>query len=278
MRPRNLHEALKGKLSDEELNQLGRSFDIVGDVAIIKIPDELLHKKEVIGKALMKVHHHLKTVLLQTSPVSGELRTRDLEVIAGEPRTETVHKESGCYFKTDLARTYFSPRLAHERLRIANLIEAGEVVTNMFSGVGCYSIIIAKKARPSRVYSIDKNEIAVKYMCHNIRINKVGSTVTPILGDAREVIETRLKENADRVLMPLPEFGRDFFETGLRALKHEGGIIHFYDFGEEPNLFEPSLNFTRKIATDRKIELLGKRKVRSYAPHLYHVVLDLKIR
>lgn len=275
--PKNLQEAMREVLTEEELEELGTSFDIVGDIAVIKFPETLSDKKEEIGKALMQVHAHLNTVLWQTGPVSGELRTRDLEVIAGEPKTETVHKEHGCSFKVDLADVYFSPRLAHERYQVVRQVEPGEVVTNMFAGVGCYSILMAKHANPEKVYSIDKNEFAVKYMRHNIRINKVGDVVIPISGDARAVIEEYLLGKSDRVLMPLPDFARDFFDVALRSLKSDGGIIHLYGYGEEPDLFEPSLKFARKAASTREVELKDKRVVRSYGPNLYHVVLDLEI-
>ncbi|MBA7599809.1 hypothetical protein ES703_06849 [subsurface metagenome] len=134
--PRNLREALRGQIPDEELKQV-RAFDIVGDIAVVKIPEKLLPKKQLIGQALMQVHHHVRTVLNQTTPVRGEFRTRELEVIAGEPRTETTHREGGCSFKVDLAKVYFSPRLATERLRVTKQIKPGEVVTNLFAGVGC---------------------------------------------------------------------------------------------------------------------------------------------
>lgn len=276
---RNLREALKGQLTTEELKQLGRAFDIVGNIAVVKLPEKLLPKKHLIGEALMQVHHHVRTVLRQTSAVRGEFRTRELELIAGEPETETMYHESGCNFKVDLAKVYFSPRLAHERLRIAQLVKPGEIVANLFAGVGSYSVVIAKQGQASRVYSIDKNPAAFNYMCTNIRINKVGDRVVPILGDAREVAEARLKGKADRVLMPLPELAREFFDVALLALKPEGGVVHFYDFGEEPELFKPSLEFARAAAAAkrRKVELLGNRAIRSYAIRVYHVVLDLEI-
>lgn len=277
MTPDNLRDALRGDLTGEELEELGRSFDIVGDIAVLKIPDSLSSKKGIIGKALMNVHNNLKTVLRQTSPVQGEYRTRNLEVIAGEDKTITEHKESGCIFKVDLDKAYFSPRLANERMQITRKVNPNEVVTNMFAGVGCYSILMARHAEPQKVYSIDKNPYAVEFMKYNIRINKVGDKVIPIQGDSREIIDSRLIEPADRVLMPLPEFGRDFLDTALRALKPEGGVIHFYDFGEEPKLFEPTLKFSSETLDPFKVELLEGRKVRSYGPNLYHVVLDLKI-
>jgi len=275
---KNLREALKGELANDELNQL-RAFDIVGDIAVVKLPEKLLPKKDLIGQALMRVHRHVRTVLCQVGPVSGEFRTRELEVIAGEPRTETTYRESGCTFKVDLAQVYFSPRLSHERLRIASLVGPGEIVTNLFAGVGSYSVVIAKHSRAAKIYSIDKNPVAFEYMRENIRINKVGDRVLPILGDAREVIAHQLAGRADRVLMPLPELGREFFEVALQALKPVGGIIHFYDFGEEPNRFSPSFDFTRRFAANKglKVRLLNSRAIRSYASRCYHIVLDISI-
>jgi len=274
--PKDLREALKGKLTEGELKRF-RAFDIVGDIAVVKLPDELLPKKRMIGEALMQVHRHVRTVLRQTSVVRGEFRTRELEVIAGEPKTETTYREGGCSFKVDLAKVYFSPRLATERLRVAKQVKPGEVVVNMFAGVGCYSILIARHSRAARIYSVDKNPAAFEYMCTNIRINKVGDRVSPILGDVREVIEARLKGKADRVLMPLPELARKFFDVALLVLKPGGGVVHFYDFGKEPDLFNPSLEFARSAANGRKVELLESRAIRSYATRVYHIALDLKI-
>jgi len=278
MKPKDIREALRGELMDEELAQL-RAFDIVGDVAVIKIPEKLLPKKLAIGRALMQVHTRLRTVLNQVGPVGGEFRTRELEVIAGEPSMEATHHESGCTFKTDLAQVYFSPRLAYERLRIAKLVRSGEVVTNLFAGVGCYSIVIARLSGATKIYSIDKNPVAIKYMKENIRINKVGDRVVPILGDARDVVEKQLVGKSDRVIMPLPELARKFFDVALRALKPTGGIIHFYDFGEAPDIFSPSLDFARQAAAEKNfvVELLSSRAIRSYAPRCHHIVLDLSI-
>lgn len=274
--PRDLREVLRGQLSDEELKQF-RAFDVVGDIAVVKLPEKLSPKKQLIGQALMQVHRHVRTVLNQTTPVRGEFRTRELEVIAGETRTETVHREAGCIFKVDLAKVYFSPRLGAERLRLAKLVKPTEVVTNLFAGVGSYSIVIAKHSKANLIYSIDKNPAALDYMSENIRINKVGGRVIPILGDAREIVESKLAGKADRVLMPLPELSHKFFDVAIQALKPTGGVVHFYDYGQEPDVFGPSLEFVRSIAASKgfNIELLSARKVRSYAPRCSHVVLDL---
>lgn len=278
-KPRNLREALKDKLTPEEL-KLVRAFDIVGDIAVVKVPEALRGKKRWVGEAILQVHSSLHTVLEQVGPVRGEFRTRRLEVLAGEPKTETIHRENECSFKVDLAKVYFSPRLAFERRRIASLVKPGEVITNMFAGVGCYSIVIAKQSQASKIYSIDKNPVAYEYMCENVRVNKVGDRVLPMLGDARVIIEQELGGRADRVLMPLPELGRDFLEVALHALKPGGGVVHFYDFGRSPDPFGPSIKFVEEFASSRgyQAEVLSSRIVRSYAPRCFHIALDLRFK
>ena len=89
--------------------KLPTSYDTIGDIIIIKIPNELIQYKNIIGKALLKANKNIRTVC-HTSSISGELRTRDLEVISGENRTKTVCKEYGLNFYLDINKTYFSPR------------------------------------------------------------------------------------------------------------------------------------------------------------------------
>jgi tRNA (guanine37-N1)-methyltransferase len=108
-------------LPPEELTPVYGSFDIVGDIAIIRLTDASKKNAERIADALMSVQGNVKTVLAQTSAVGGEFRLRRLTYVAGENRTNTVHKESGCVFSVDLDKCYFSPRLGHERAGIASL-------------------------------------------------------------------------------------------------------------------------------------------------------------
>ena len=143
----------------------------------------------------MQTQKRVKTVLRQASPVSGDLRLRKLEWVAGEKKTETIHREHGCAFKVNLEKCYFSPRLSYERMRIVQQVQPGEVIVNMFAGVGCYSILIAKHSQASKIYSIDLNPEAVKYMLVNTQLNKVQNRVVVIKGDAKNVIQQKLKED-----------------------------------------------------------------------------------
>ncbi len=273
---------LEDELGVEKANTIPKSFDIVGDIAVIRLPEEAKKYKRTVAEAIMKVDKHVKTVLNQVSPVHGTLRLRELEWVAGERRTETIHHEFGCAYKVDLTKAYFSPRLSYERNRIAMLVKPGEIVVNMFAGVGCYSIIIAKKSKAAKIYSIDINPDAVRLMKENVKLNRVEYRVIPILGDAERVIEEKLRGIADRVLMPLPERAYDYIEVANSALRPDGGWIHYYDFIHARKDEDPRRKTIEK--TSERLEELGikfeipfSRVVRNVGPNWYQVVLDILI-
>jgi tRNA (guanine37-N1)-methyltransferase len=273
-----LKKALEGHLSEEEISLLYGGFDIIGDIAVIKIPDNLLAKKKLIAETLLKQVKPVKTVLMQTTPVSGEYRTRNLELIGGEDRTTTEYREHGCVFKVDIAQAYFSPRLSAERLRVAEMVQPGETVTNMFAGVGAFSIIIAKKVPETRVYSIDINPAAHQLAVENIQKNKVSDQVIPILGDARREIE-KIKGRADRVLMPLPEKAAEYLDAALKALKPPLGVIHYYTHTYAVHREEAFTEALKELdeAIRGKYEEMAHRIVREVGPRWYQVALDLRV-
>lgn len=259
------------------------SYDLVGDIAIIRDPENMQKHNQIIADAIMESHNSVKSVWRQASPVSGILRLRKLDWVAGEKRVETVYREHGCVFKVDLASCYFSPRLSYERIRVARQVKPGEIIINMFAGVGCYSILIAKHSEADRIYSIDINPKSLEYMGENIKLNKVDGKVIPIQGDAKQVIQTSLHSIADRVLMPLPELAYEYLDYALIALKSTGGWIHYYDFTHAGKTETPMSKIEEKIR--RKLESLGithqicfSRIVRPTGPNWYQVVVDILVK
>ena len=278
---KRLKEILSKFLPPEDLVCIYNSYDIVGDIAIIRLTKASQRHSQAIAEAILKVHKNVKTVLAQTSPVRGDFRLRGLEFIGGENKTSTVHKELGCFFFVDVRECYFSPRLLYERMRIAEQVKNREVIVNMFSGVGCFSIVIAKCSNAEKVYSIDINPAAVRNMQENVRLNRVYDKVVPMLGDSKGIIEKRLHHVADRVLMPLPEKALEYLPYALLALKKAGGWIHYYDFEHAKKNEDPIMKIKQKVA--EKLESLGAgfqipfgRVVRVTGPNWYQIVLDIK--
>ncbi|MGB9778294.1 MAG: class I SAM-dependent methyltransferase [Candidatus Bathyarchaeales archaeon] len=272
-------EVLEDKLPPHLLASLPKSIDFVGDIAIIEIPLELEAYRALIGEAIFKTHENVQTVLAKAGAVSGTYRLREFSVIAGKPKTETIHKEYGCQFYVDLAKAYFSPRLSYEHNRIASLVNDGETVIDMFAGVGPFSILIAKTHESVKVYAIDVNPDAIEFLQKNIRLNRVEDKVRPILGDAKQIVEEKLLGMADRVIMNLPEKAIEFLDAACKAIKLTGGIIHFYTFvNSSTSLDNMKLKFIKAAEKcGRKAEVLFSRFVRATAPYEWQAVIDAKI-
>jgi tRNA (guanine37-N1)-methyltransferase len=277
-----LKRHLADKLTPEELEKVSKSFDVVGDIAILRVPPALESRKGLIAEAVMAENKSVKTVLHQLSPVAGVFRTRTLEHVAGERKTETLHREYGCVFKVDLAEVYFSPRLSFERMRVGTLVGRGETVVNMFAGVGCFSIIIAKHSPARKVYSIDLNPAAVQLMQENIVLNRLRRRVEAICGDAREVVAERFLNAVDRVVMPLPEKAYEYLDIAVKALHESQGVIHYYDFihaGRGENPIEKGADKIDTKLMELRVEYVvaASRIVRMVGPRWYQIALDIQV-
>jgi len=254
-------------------NELPTSYDVIGRIILIKLPKDLLKYKKEIGKALLLSNKNIKTICL-SEPVSGEFRTRNITVIAGEKRTTTIYKEYGLEFKVDVKNAYFSPRLATERKRVADLVKPGEVVVDMFAGVAPFSIMIAKFADPKIIYAIDKNNDAVRYARENIKKNNVLDKVEIINADAKD-ISSILEKRADRIIMNLPFSSHIFFKQALKITK-ENTIIHYYNILKEDDIPKRT-NDLKKIAEENNTTLtkFNVRKIKTYAPREFYIGIDI---
>ncbi len=258
------------------------SYDVIGDVAIIHSWRESGRSLRALSRAIVESHRNVKTVLVQSGPVQGKFRTRKLRHTMGERKTNTIHREAGCVFSVDLAKCYFSPRLSYERLRIASKVKSDETIVNMFAGVGCFSILIAKESPTSKIYSVDLNPTAVKYMCENVKVNGVYGRVIPILGDSKDIVTTHLQHVADRVLMPLLDKALEYLPAALIALKRDGGWIHYYD-SEHASKDEDPVEKARFRVANRLHDLKADfiipfgRIVRTIGPNWYQLALDIRV-
>jgi tRNA (guanine37-N1)-methyltransferase len=280
-RPRNLQDALREHLTPEQLDSLGRAFEVIGDLAIVDVPPELAEKEPVIGDALLRLYKNVKTVLAR-APFKGEWRTRDLRVIAGEPRTTTEHKENGIRLRLDAAAVYFSPRFSTERLRVAQLVGPDERVLVLFAGVAPFSVAIAKRDKSVRVKSVEANPACTAWAQENVRINKVAGQVEVIQADAKTYcLRAEMKGWANRVVMPLPEKAIEFLDETLYATA-PGGVIHLYGFGstaKDADTYHELINALNQAAAKqgKRVEILRTGECGTYAPRVNRLVVDARV-
>jgi len=276
----SLAQVLEDRLSPQLLASLPRAIDFVGDIAIAEFPPELGAYKTAIGEAILKTNKKVRTVLAKAGAVGGTYRLRKFAIVAGEPETETIHKEYGCQYHVDVTKAFFSPRLSFEHRRVASQVEEGEIVVDLFAGVGPFSIQIAKNHQHVTVYAVDVNPDAVEYLKKNIRLNRAMGKVHPVSGDARQVVKDKLSGVADRVIMNLPEKAIDFVDVACEAIKPSGGTVHFYSFVNKSDSLENlKARFSEAVEkSGRRVEkILLVRLVRETAPYEWQAVLDARI-
>lgn len=271
----SLRDLLKDRVKPEELAKIRRSFEIIGDIVIVDIPDEVYHLKEEIVRAILTKHKHVKTILRKTGEVSGEYRVARYEAIYGN-ETETIAREHGCRFKVDPTKAYYTVKLSGERERIARLVNEGERVLVMFAGVGPYAIVIARLSKPREVVGVEINPMAVEFFRENVRLNKVDEIVRVYHGDVREVVP-ELEGEFDRILMPAPYNADDFLDVALQKVK-DGGVIHIYTFaGEEEVETKKGRILSRISELGFDGEVLFYRECGNFAPRVNRYVFDVRV-
>ncbi|MBN1386778.1 class I SAM-dependent methyltransferase family protein [Candidatus Woesearchaeota archaeon] len=263
-------------LNSQELGSLVTSFDVIGDIAILEIPGELVPKEKMIAEALLLSHKNIRTVLKKAGSHEGTFRTQKMKYLAGERKKETVHKEYGCCFMLDVEKVYFSPRLGNERKIIAKMVKKGESVLVMFSGCAPYPIVLSRNTKAGDIVGIEINPAGHDYALKNIALNKA-KNVKVINGDVKHIVP-KLDQRFDRIIMPLPKSAGDFLDVALSASK-EGTIIHFYDFLEDKDIPQRSHDKILKACTKAGLEcrFLGFRKCGQHSPRTYRVCVDFQV-
>lgn len=209
---------------------LPRSFDVIGNVAVLRLSEEAAPYAEKIAGALVSWNQSILRVALDEG-VEGEHRVRGLRPLIGD-QFLTEHHENGLRLRVDLDRVYYSPRLAGERHHLATLVRPGERVLDMFAGVGPFSILIAKRVPEAKVVAVDVNPAAAECLRQNVRLNHVAL-------DVREGDISQLAPGLgqfDRILMNLPRAGGTFLPLAFALLRPGRAIIHHYAVLSEPEV------------------------------------------
>jgi tRNA wybutosine-synthesizing protein 2 len=243
------------------------SYQIIGDVLLMKLMKiKSMKQKQKIASSILELLPYVKTVC-EIKGIEKEFRTPRIVKLAGKS-TETIHVEHGIKYKIDAANLMFSKGNVFERQRLLKQVRKNEIIVDMFAGIGYFSLPLSKKCR--KIYSIEKNPIAFKYLKENIKLNKTKNIIT-ILGDNRKI---KLDEKTDRIVMGYFPKTEKFLPAALKMLK-KGGIIHFHSTYKENELWRKPLSDIRKYV--KKFRIMNKKIVKSVAPRTYHVVMDIKV-
>lgn len=292
-KPKTIREILKKKYPNTILDCIPQSYDLIGDLIIVEFDDvyELLDLninefKKDVAKALISLNKNVVSVFEKSSKVKGTFRLRDLQLLWGEEGFVTKYKENGAIFKIDIKNSYFTPRLVFERRRVANLnYNVGEMIIDLFAGVGPFSIQIARNY-DVMIHAFDINPRAVELLNENVSLNKLRGKImvhnmdVNTLISSRDDLSLKLEAKADRIIMNLPEKSLEFLDVACYLLKDSGGILHHYQFAEKPNsifLAKRKVRAHLDALGWKIVEELHSRVVKPYSPKKDLIVLDLKI-
>ncbi len=268
MRKEKFREIMKKEMPEEKLPS---GYQIIGDIMLLKMPKLSKAEQIRIAESLLSIYPYVKNIA-EIYSVSGEYRKPKVKLLAGKT-LETIHTEYGIQYKIHLGKLMFSKGNLSERHRLESIVAPDDVIIDMFAGIGYFSLGLAKKAK--KIYAIEKNKAAFNYLKENIKLNEIGN-ITPRLGDCRRI---RIKEKADRVLMGYLPGTEKYLNAAFRFIK-PSGIIHFHNTYTEKELWKKPLLDMEKAAKKngyRIKNVIEKREVKSYAPRVFHVVLDVEV-
>ena len=276
---KKIADKLANLLTVSELSILPRGFQTLGDVIILKLKPELLNKKEIIGKAYMELLPSIKSVYINRGKITGEFREpENIEFLAGVDDPIVDHKEHGITYRFDITKIMFSKGNLKERKTLATFVKEGEIIVDMFAGIGYFSLPIGKHSSVDKIYSIELNPNSFNALVGNIKINHLEEKIVAINGDCKEEV-LKLSDSgirADRVIMGVFPAPLNYIKEALTLTKEEGSVFHFEGVVEKENHVSLFDDFNA-VAKDQHYtcELKSFRLVKSYGPNLYHVVLDI---
>lgn len=272
-----LKELLAGALDDNALRQLVGAYDVVGDIAVILVPQGLIIHEQRIAEAILAANRRIKVVAKRDGNYGGEYRTIPLKILAGERRLETEVREFGVRLRLHPAQVYYSVRSGNERRRIASLVHPGERILVLFSGVAPYPLILSRYSSAAAIVGIEKNPLAHRFAEENLRLNRGTSNIKLYCGDVHEVMPA-LGEHFHRLLMPLPTQAAEYLHEAMAVLR-PGGTLHFYALCRQKE-FARSLETVAAAARAARRQVIDAMVVRCghCGPRTYRICIDARIQ
>ncbi|XP_036904400.1 tRNA wybutosine-synthesizing protein 2 homolog [Sturnira hondurensis] len=240
------------------------------------------------------------------------------------------HVDNGIRYEFDITQCMFSFGNITEKLRVASLPCAGQVLVDLYAGIGYFTLPFLVHAGAAFVHACEWNPHAVVALRYNLEINGVADRCQIHFGDNRKL---KLSNVADRVNLGLIPSSEEGWPTACQVLRNDtGGILHIHqnvesfprknlqpagisEMGKErwPQQIiinqwehEAPRDSRRKVLSAAvkpewqrwaesaetrigtllqqvhgkpwKTQILHIQPVKSYAPHVDHVVLDLECR
>lgn len=211
------------------MEQLPTKYEIYGDLILFTdfylLLQENLHDLHNTLTHIISTVFNTKRVAVKSIIHSDQFRTPKTHLVLGD-NGWVQHVDNGIRSTFDITKTMFSKGNISEKLRIGKLDCTGQVVVDMFAGIGYFTLPYLIHANAQHVYACEWNPDAVQALKRNLSINCVDDRCTVLEGDNRMVSP---KNVADRVNLGLIPSSKQSWRSACEALKSEsGGWLHVH--------------------------------------------------
>lgn len=270
-------DSLRIQFPDEPWDNISIKFDQIGDIGLLRLDPSITTKefRERAGIEIINKYPKIITVINKFDITDGLNRVFPVELLAGEQKFDSWHKEYGVFIKVDLQTAYFNPRLAEEHRRLSLDITNGERILDLFTGVGPFSLHCTKQQECTCI-AVDINPSAIKNLKQSITRNKLRGIIIPIIGDSSRIFSE--KKSFDRIIMNLPSNSIDYLNYASKRVKN-GGIITFYQFikkMDKPEEFSAHM-VAKELMEVCDFEILRNRIGREVSPSKIQMNMDIRI-
>ncbi|MGB0827258.1 MAG: class I SAM-dependent methyltransferase [Candidatus Poseidoniaceae archaeon] len=279
-------------LTKEMVNFLPKKWELFSDLAIVpsdslnsKEWQDLLSKNEALSEEIWQIiadSLKVSRIARQSEIADDKLRSSQVKMIVGDSG-EVEFVDYGVKFWLDVTKVMFSSGNVTERHRIGSIDMTGEVVVDAFSGIGYYTLPMLVRSNAKHVYACELNPDSIDALTKGADLNAVSDKLTIIEGDNQITLKS-LSRMADRVHLGILPSSENTWQLAIDCLKQSGGIIHIHMNVRENQIssfVDYCLERMKQYAVHREfnvVELIHLEKVKWYAPHIRHIVIDVSVK
>ncbi|XP_054305210.2 tRNA (guanine(37)-N1)-methyltransferase isoform X4 [Pongo pygmaeus] len=235
-----------------EGQEVTSGFSRVGHIAHLNLRDHQLPFKHLIGQVMIDKNPGITSAVNKINNIDNMYRNFQMEVLSGEQNMMTKVRENNYTYEFDFSKVYWNPRLSTEHSRITELLKPGDVLFDVFAGVGPFAIPVAKKN--CTVFANDLNPESHKWLLYNCKLNKVDQKVKVFNLDGKDFLQGPVKEElmqllglskerkpSVHVVMNLPAKAIEFLSAfkwlldGQPCSSEFLPIVHCYSFSKDAN-------------------------------------------
>lgn len=214
--------------------------------------------------------------LFRKGEISGERRESTAEFLVGT-NPDVVRIEHGVKFVYRITECMFSQGNLNERKRMGDLNLSEENILDLYAGIGYYTLPLLVRGGAKHVTATEWNPNALRDLKKGLEQNKVENRCTVLEGDNRSHGNI-LHGKFNRVVLGLLPQPWDGIETAIQALEDNGGILHVHGVSATNNPQKWEKEVVERLSIfDRSIQIVESKKIKSYAPHWDHRVVDIEV-